>query len=223
MYLCRTRCCKFGRFDASSAVRQDRSFVLTLHFIFVLSCEQQHNAATSSLANGIDTFYLIFAGALVYFMQTGFAMLCAGSIRAKNVKNVILWNLLDSCGGGLAFWSIGYALAYGGDDGDSADKTFVGNKGFFLKGDDIRLENWFFQFAFACALSSIVAGTIAERTQMKAYLLYSSFLVGIVYPVIAHAAWRYVVTHAQVHTRLVPTSAHLSTSLLTLATVQTVS
>ena len=57
---------------------------------------------TASLAGGVDTFYLIFAGALVYFMQTGFAMLCAGSIRAKNVKNVILWNLLDSCGGGLA-------------------------------------------------------------------------------------------------------------------------
>jgi Amt family ammonium transporter len=122
-------------------------------------------------------------------MQTGFAMLCAGSIRAKNVKNVILWNLLDSCGGGLAFWSVGYALAYGGDDPEDEDKTFVGNKGFFLKGDDIRLENWFFQFAFACALSSIVAGTIAERTQMKAYLLYSVFLVGFCYPVVAHAVW----------------------------------
>jgi Amt family ammonium transporter len=132
---------------------------------------------------------LIFAGALVFFMQTGFAMLCAGSIRAKNVKNVILWNLLDSCGGGLAFWSVGYALAYGGDDAEDEDKTFVGNKGFFLKGDDIRLENWFFQFAFACALSSIVAGTIAERTQMKAYLLYSVFLVGFCYPVVAHAVW----------------------------------
>ena len=153
---------------------------------------QAHNEDVSSLSNGIDAFYLIFAGALVYFMQTGFAMLCAGSIRAKNVKNVILWNLLDSCGGGLAFWSIGYALAYGGDDSEDLSKTFVGNKGFFLKGDDIRLENWFFQFAFACALSSIVAGTIAERTQMKAYLLYSTFLVGIVYPVVAHAAWRYV-------------------------------
>lgn len=116
-------------------------------------------------------------------------MLCAGSIRAKNVKNVILWNLLDSCGGGLAFWSVGYALAYGGDDPEDEDKTFVGNKGFFLKGDDIRLENWFFQFAFACALSSIVAGTIAERTQMKAYLLYSVFLVGFCYPVVAHAVW----------------------------------
>eukprot|EP00934_Nitzschia_sp_Nitz4_P001687 Nitzschia sp. Nitz4//scaffold12_size214221//81935//83673//NITZ4_001497-RA/size214221-augustus-gene-0.7-mRNA-1//1//CDS//3329535011//1687//frame0 len=159
----------------------------------LLKCiSTEHSAAlqeeTTDLAGGIDAFYLIFAGALVYFMQTGFAMLCAGSIRAKNVKNVILWNLLDSCGGGLAFWVTGYALAYGGDDPDGG-KTFVGNKGFFLQNDDIRFENWFFQFAFACALSSIVAGTIAERTQMKAYLLYSVFLVGLVYPVVAHAFW----------------------------------
>lgn len=151
---------------------------------------QQISQQTSDLASGIDTFYLIFAGALVYFMQTGFAMLCAGSIRAKNVKNVILWNLLDSCGGGIAFWVCGYAFAYGGDrDGETA-KTFVGNRGFFLKNDDsIAFENWFFQFAFACALSSIVAGTIAERTQMKAYLLYSVVLVGFCYPVVAHAFW----------------------------------
>ena len=48
---------------------------------------------------GLDNFYLIFAGALVFFMQLGFAMLCAGSIRSKNVKNVLVWNLMDSCGG----------------------------------------------------------------------------------------------------------------------------
>jgi Amt family ammonium transporter len=116
-------------------------------------------------------------------MQTGFAMLCAGSIRAKNVKNVILWNLLDSCGGGLAFWACGYAFAYGGDD--DGPKTFIGNTGFFLRNDDIQYEVWFFQFAFACALSSIVAGTIAERTKMTAYLLYSVVLVGFTYPVVS--------------------------------------
>lgn len=120
-------------------------------------------------------------------MQTGFAMLCAGSIRAKNVKNVILWNLLDSCGGGLAFWAVGYAFAYGGDD-ENGDKTFIGSSNFFLR-DGVDFEQWFFQFAFACALSSIVAGTIAERTKMTAYLLYSVFLVGFVYPVVAHAFW----------------------------------
>ena len=86
-------------------------------------------------------------------MQTGFAMLCAGSIRAKNAKNVLLWNLLDSCGGGLAFWAVGYAFAYGGDNDGVIEKTFIGNRGFFLQNDEIRLENWLFQFAFACALS----------------------------------------------------------------------
>ena len=109
-------------------------------------------------------------------------MLCAGSIRAKNTMNVILWNLLDSAGGGIAFWVCGFAFAYGGDD--DGDKTFVGNTNFFLRNDDTDYETWFFQWAFACAVSSIVAGTIAERTKMEAYLLYSAILVGFVYPVV---------------------------------------
>lgn len=113
--------------------------------------------------------------------------LCAGSIRSKNVKNVLLWNLLDSCGGGIAFWIFGYAFAYGGDTSTS-EWTFIGNENFFLIGE-VNHAFWFFQFAFACALSSIVAGTIAERTQMKGYLFYSFFLVGFVYPIVAHAFW----------------------------------
>jgi Amt family ammonium transporter len=56
-------------------------------------------------------------------------MLCAGSIRSKNVKNIMLKNLLDACGGAIGFWSIGYALAYG------ASGKFVGvsKEKFFLK------------------------------------------------------------------------------------------
>jgi len=158
----------------------------------LLSCiSESHNAklddAIASISSGLDSFYLIFAGALVFFMQTGFAMLCAGSIRSKNVKNVLLWNLLDSCGGGIAFWITGYAFAYGGDTSTS-EWTFIGHTNFFMMGD-INHAFWFFQFAFACALSSIVAGTIAERTQMKGYLFYSFFLVGFAYPVVAHAFW----------------------------------
>jgi len=114
-------------------------------------------------------------------------MLCAGSIRAKNVKNVLVWNLLDSCGGGLAFWAVGYAFAYGGQD--SGPKTFIGHTNFFLMDPNARFEEWFFQFGFACATSSIVAGTIAERTKMAAYLVYSVVLAGFVYPVVAHSFW----------------------------------
>jgi ammonia channel protein AmtB len=47
-------------------------------------------------------------GTLVFMMQTGFAMLCAGSVRQKNVKNIMLKNLLDACGGAIGFWSLGY-------------------------------------------------------------------------------------------------------------------
>ena len=61
-------------------------------------------AGTDALTTNMNILYVLLAGALVFFMETGFAMLCAGSIRAKNVKNVILWNLLDACGGGIAFW-----------------------------------------------------------------------------------------------------------------------
>ena len=129
----------------------------------------------------------IIQGALVYFMQTGFAMLCAGSIRSKNVKNILLWNLLDSVGGCLAFWSVGYAFAYGGDDA-ARGTTFIGNTNFFLLGD-VDMEQFFFQFAFTCALSSIVAGTIAERCKMTAYLFYSTFLAAFLYPVVAHSFW----------------------------------
>ena len=66
---------------------------------------------------------------------------------------VLLWNLLDSAGGGIAFWSVGYAFAYGGDSVSDGNATFVGNRGFFMQNDTIRFENWFFQFAFACAVS----------------------------------------------------------------------
>jgi ammonium transporter, Amt family len=145
----------------------------------------KQDEARDDLAKGLNSFFFVYGGALVFFMQTGFAMLTAGSCRAKNVKHVILWNLLDSAGGGIAFWVTGYAFAYGSDDPD-ADWSFLGTKGFFLQNAPIDMKNFFFQWAFACAVSSIIAGTIAERTQMKAYLLYSMFFVGFVYPVVSN-------------------------------------
>jgi Amt family ammonium transporter len=121
-------------------------------------------------------------------MQTGFAMLCAGSVRAKNVKNIMLKNLLDACGGALGFWLIGYGLAYGNNT--NADTTFLGNTYFALSGFDFAsYHNWFFQFAFAASAATIVAGTVAERCAMSAYLCYSFFLTSFVYPTIVHSMW----------------------------------
>jgi len=100
----------------------------------------------------------------------------------------MLKNLLDACGASIAFFVLGYALAFGGMDPDSPTKTFIGTKNFFLMDVD-DLAFWMFQYAFSAASATIVAGTLAERCQMAAYLCYSVMLTGWVYPVIAHAIW----------------------------------
>jgi ammonia channel protein AmtB len=131
---------------------------------------------------------LVYAAALVFFMQAGFAMLCAGAVRKKNVQNTMLKNLLDACGAAVAFFIVGYAIAFGGMEPESPNKTFLGNTNFFLMGVD-DLAFWLFQYAFSAASATIVAGTLAERCQMVAYLCYSVMLTGWVYPIIAHAIW----------------------------------
>lgn len=118
-------------------------------------------------------------------MQCGFAMLCAGSVRQKNVKNIMLKNILDACGGAIGFFILGYGLSNG------TGGKFVGADGFalasFESGNDYIA--FFFQFAFAATAATIVAGTIAERCKMQAYIAYSLFLTAFVYPVVVHAIW----------------------------------
>mmetsp|Transcript_4229 Transcript_4229/g.10049 ORF Transcript_4229/g.10049 Transcript_4229/m.10049 type:complete len:521 (-) Transcript_4229:86-1648(-) len=146
---------------------------------------QDVSETITGLATGLDTFFLLFAGACVFLMQAGFAMLCAGSVRQKNVKNIMLKNLLDACGGAVGFWAVGYAFAYGGDG------AFIGNDNFFIMNDTegYAYITFFFQWAFAATAATIVAGTVAERCKMTAYLFYSTFLAGFVYPVVAHSFW----------------------------------
>jgi len=55
-----------------------------------MSTIEELQASLDTTNGGLDVFYLLFAGAMVFFMQAGFAMLCAGSIRAKNVKNILI-------------------------------------------------------------------------------------------------------------------------------------
>merc|ERR1719247_792416 len=76
-----------------------------------------------AVASGADVHWLLYCGVLVFLMQAGFAMLCAGSIRAKNAQNILLKNLLDLCVG---------ALAYGGPGDGSRGSRFVGSRHFFL-------------------------------------------------------------------------------------------
>lgn len=135
----------------------------------------------------VDVFYTLYCGSLIFLMQCGFAMLCAGSVRQKNVKNIMLKNILDACGGAIGYWAVGFGIAYGGDG------TFIGmtTEKFFLNDytGGASYIDFFFQWTFAATAATIVAGTVAERCKMQAYLFYSVFLTAFVYPVVVHAIW----------------------------------
>jgi ammonium transporter, Amt family len=146
-----------------------------------LNISSKQNEATRQII-------LLLGASIVFFMQAGFAMVCAGSVRRKNVQNMMLKNLLDACCSSVTFFAVGYALAFGGSDPTSSTKTFIGTKNFFLY-DVEDFAFWTFQYAFSAASATIVAGAISERCQMSAYIIYSILLTGLVYPVVAHAMW----------------------------------
>lgn len=146
-------------------------------------------------AADINTGFTLTSAYLVFFMQAGFAMLSAGSLRSKNAKNIILLNLLDACFGCLAWYITGYAFAYGDpqpeDDGSYPYLTpFIGHSYFAQSGlPRSRYAHWFFQFTFAATSSTIVSGAVAERCRFECYLCYTLMLVSFVYPVVAHWVW----------------------------------
>lgn len=151
------------------------------------------NAATyicnqfNATANAVDTTYLLFSAYLVFSMQLGFAMLCAGSVRAKNTLNIMLTNVIDAAAGALTYYLFGFAFAFG-----NPSNSFIGRHHFALKSIPTATADYsyfLYQWAFAIAAAGITSGSIAERTQFVAYLIYSSFLTGFVYPVVSHWFW----------------------------------
>ncbi|ESR56512.1 hypothetical protein CICLE_v10019808mg [Citrus x clementina] len=141
----------------------------------------------SDTSFAVNTTYLLFSAYLVFAMQLGFAMLCAGSVRAKNTMNIMLTNVLDAAAGALSYYLFGFAFAFG-----SPSNGFIGRHFFGLRDVPSPLTDYSFflyQWAFAIAAAGITSGSIAERTQFVAYLIYSSFLTGFVYPIVSHWFW----------------------------------
>lgn len=150
----------------------------------VLTAEDvQHN---------LDITWVLVAGFLVFFMQAGFAMLEGGFIRHTGVVNSMAENFMDATLTGIAFFVVGYGVAYGTSFGG-----FFGIDTFFLNfadgtgaGDGDLFVGWFFQFAFAGAAATIATGAMAERTDFKGKMLYSILLGLFIYPVVVHWVWQ---------------------------------
>lgn len=138
-----------------------------------------------ALSASIDLLWLVVAGALVFFMQAGFAFLESGMARAKNTVNVIMKNYCDMCFGAVAYWLVGYGLMFG------ANHTgWLGTSAFALHGlPEAEYGPLFFQTMFAATSATIVSGAIAERTRFSAYIIGSVVITGLIYPVFGAWAW----------------------------------
>ncbi|KAJ0965019.1 hypothetical protein J5N97_026157 [Dioscorea zingiberensis] len=141
----------------------------------------------TSVVKSVNAIYLLFSAYLVFVMQLGFAMLCAGSVRAKNAMNIMLTNVVDAVVGTVSYYLFGFAFAFG-----SGSNPFIGTSLFALKGvpnETYDYSYFLYQWAFAIAVAGITSGSIAKRTQFGAYLVFSFLLTGFVYPVVAHWVW----------------------------------
>lgn len=136
------------------------------------------------LESELNTGWILMSAMLVFFMQAGFAMLEVGSVRSKNAQNILLKNVLDVCVSGLSWMLLGFGFAFGESSGN-----FIGSSKFgtVMKTDDYA--NCFFQWAFASTAATIVSGSLAERTQFNAYVIYSMFITCFLYPVVVHWTW----------------------------------
>jgi Amt family ammonium transporter len=143
----------------------------------------------------VNMAWTLIAGFLVFFMQLGFAFLGSGLIRKKNNVNYWTKSFMDFCIASLGFWAFGFALMFGGSaafSGLDEGNAFLGFSGFFLSGESYDVSTimfWFFQMVFAATAATIVAGAVAERMKITAYLAYSFILGAIIYPIYGHWVW----------------------------------
>ncbi len=161
-----------------------KPFLLMLAGIFLLSPSTV--LATDTLQTELlNTLWVVIAGAMVFLMQAGFAMLETGMVRAKNAVNVMMKNYVDLCVGTLLFWLVGYGLMFG--DNPSG---FYGTSLFGLSSaPDWDYTLIFFQIMFAATAATIVSGAMAERTNYIAYLIGTCGITAIIYPVFGSWAW----------------------------------
>src|SRR5690606_20262878 len=131
---------------------------------------------------------------MVFFMQSGFAMVETGLTRAKNAVNIMMKNLMDFSVGAVLFWAVGYAIMY--SSGESDFLGFDTSLSFLASANaptDVEgyagSAGWLFQVVFAATAATIVSGAMAERTKLSSYLIYTCIITAIIYPISGHWIW----------------------------------
>ena len=137
----------------------------------------------------IDTVWVALCAALIFFMEAGFALLEAGFVRSKNAMSIIAKVIIDITFGGIAFFIVGFGIAYGSSNGWFAIDFGIMDKDLGL---GLTVSNslfWFIQLGFAIAAISIVSGALAERMKLFSYAILVVFFCALVYPIVANWVW----------------------------------
>jgi len=134
-----------------------------------------------NIKTGIDALFILLGAIMILAMHAGFAFLELGTVREKNQVNALVKILVDFSVSTIAYFFIGYSIAYG-------TNFFMGAEALAAK-SGFELVKFFFLLTFAAAIPAIVSGGIAERAKFNPQLLATFLLVGFVYPFFEGIAW----------------------------------
>ncbi len=131
--------------------------------------------------SGSDVLFILLGAIMVLAMHSGFAFLEVGTVRKKNQVNALVKIICDFSISTIAYFFIGYGVAYGMGFMQGAE-TLVEKNGY-------ELVKFFFLLTFAAAIPAIISGGIAERAKFYPQLAASAVLVGFIYPFFEGIAW----------------------------------
>ncbi|GGY52664.1 ammonium transporter [Pseudoduganella albidiflava] len=134
-----------------------------------------------SFKSGGDALFVLLGGIMVLAMHAGFAFLELGTVRKKNQVNALVKILVDFCVSAIAYFAVGYGIAYGVHFFGPTD-TLVASNGY-------ALVKFFFLLTFAAAIPAIISGGIAERAKFYPQMVATALLVGFIYPFFEGIAW----------------------------------
>ena len=132
-------------------------------------------------SQGVDTLFILLGAVMVLAMHAGFAFLELGTVRRKNQVNALVKILVDFSVSTVAYFLVGYGIAYG-------TSFFVGAEQLAAK-NGYELVRFFFLLTFAAAIPAIISGGIAERAKFWPQLIATGAIVGVVYPIFEGVAW----------------------------------
>lgn len=139
------------------------------------------NSAVETLMQSANTLFILMGAIMVFAMHAGFAFLEVGTVRHKNQVNALVKIMTDFGFSALAYFFIGYWIAYG--------VTFFDDAATLSQGSGYELVKFFFLMTFAAAIPAIVSGGIAERARFWPLLTCSALSVALIYPLFEGMIW----------------------------------